>query len=213
MTAAIPPAARQGKSDLTRNWNGRSTCPFTYTDREDDTRWPQVVRLIEIWLDERDCKYTLERSDPIRSMAIQNTGYTASRLRDDQDILFSLITILFQKYPHFHCALNSKNELDPWFAMAVWKQIYTIIDPEDAESESEIINDLNFAITNFQGDFDPWASKIHNLFRQLHLNGQQHNELVLCTHMQNSMKGWITTHQANPGLKAHMWEIWLQGEL
>ena len=157
-------AAQRGKSDLTRNWNGRSTCPFTYMDREGDTRWPQVVRLVEIWLNERDCKYTLERSDAIQHLAIQNTGYTASRLQDDQDILFSLITILLQKYPRFHRTLNSKNELDSWFATAVWKQIYKIIDPEDAESASEIINDLNIAIANFQGNFDPWASKIHNLF-------------------------------------------------
>ena len=115
--------------------------------------------------------------------------------------------ILFQKYPRFHHALNSKNELDQWFATAVWKQIYKIIDSEDAESASEIINDLNIAIANFQGDFNPWASTIHNLFHQLRLNGQQHNELVLCTQMQNSMKGWITTRQATPGSKAHTWEI------
>jgi hypothetical protein len=113
----------------------------------------------------------------------------ASRLRDDQDILFSLITILFQKYPRFHRALNSKNELDLWFATAVWKQVYKIINPEDAESASEIINDHNIAITNFLSDFDPWASKIHNLFHQLRFNGQQHNELVCCTQMQYSMKG------------------------
>ena len=82
---APPAVGGNRKSSNTNNWNNRSKTWEEYQDK-DDSIWDVIVEQIEIWLDERDCKYVSNRDDNSRMAFIQNQPWTPSRFRDDQDI-------------------------------------------------------------------------------------------------------------------------------
>ena len=93
MAAALPNPPGS-KANHVRNFNNR-TKDIPVFNNIDDSKFLDTVQTMDIWLDERDCLYVSNQDDNARRQFVAMSGFLASRLQDDQDILWALIFAMF----------------------------------------------------------------------------------------------------------------------
>ena len=155
----------------------------------------------------------METNAAIRTLATQGLGWQPSRYQDDQEIFWSLLTHLFDGFPRFERALNSKNVLNRYYASEVWEKIIGIIDPRDGPAAAKSVRDMNQILSEFNGDFETWSSEVHKLYYEMRQNGQAHSELVLCEQMKTAIQAWVKANLKDEGTFASKWDTWLCTDL
>ena len=128
MAAAGAPL--NSKASNVRNFHNQ-TKDIPAFDNEDNSKFLDTIQTMEIWLDERDCKYVANRDDNTRRQFVAMSGYLPTRITDNQDIFWSCIFIMFHAYARFRTAIHPRNILLSDYSSQVWKMIYAIIKPED----------------------------------------------------------------------------------
>ena len=200
------------KAKNVRNFHNQ-TKDIPKFNNNDDSKFLDTVQEVEIWLDERDAQYVLNRDDITRGQYVALTGFLPSRLQDDQDIFWACIFTMFHPFARFGIAIHSRNLLPVDYASQVWKLIYAIVEPEDFTKAASLITKLQETVVNFKENFGAWVSMVHQNHHLLRASGQQQNQTMLVNQLQLVMRGWISINKLLPGTNASSWEIFLNSEL
>eukprot|EP00961_Rhodomonas_salina_P235504 3183138-Rhodomonas_salina.1 len=211
---AVPAAAGGGRANIHQNLHNATKDLPVYKDTQEERDDPtQVIGDMEVWLDDRECQYVMDRNDGTRAAHVANENFQLGRVQADQRIFWALLRRLFGKISRFGTAMRSKNETQLFYATEVWKLACLLLNPADQSQQHSLIQRLAELLPMFEGNFEPWASAIHKIHFDLTQMRANQNDLVLCEQLQAMMTLWCTANKINLMSRAARWDIFLTMEI